>query len=46
MAPPLVCQVAHDQETDVEGWLRRKFEGMVKSAEVVMREDLDLVRDS
>ena len=28
----------------MEGWMRRKFEGMVRSAEVVMREDLDLVR--
>ena len=37
-------QVAHDQETDVEGWLRRKFEGTIRLAEVVMREDLDLVR--
>ena len=42
-APYFYLQVAHDQETDVEGWLRRKFEGMIRSAEVVMREDLDLV---
>ena len=43
-ASPSGAQVAHEQEADVEGWLRRKFEGMVRSAEIVMREDLDLVR--
>jgi hypothetical protein len=33
-----------DAERDVEVWLRRKFEGRIREVEVVMREDLDLVR--
>jgi hypothetical protein len=28
----------------VEVWLRRKFEGRIREVQVVMREDLDLVR--
>jgi hypothetical protein len=33
-----------DAERDVEVWLRRKFEGRIRQVEVVLREDLDLVR--
>jgi hypothetical protein len=33
-----------DAERDVEAWLRRKYEGRIREAEVVLREDLDLVR--
>lgn len=29
---------------EVDSWVRRKFEGAVKEVEIVMREDLDLVR--
>jgi hypothetical protein len=29
---------------DVEAWLRRKFEGRIRGVEVVLKEDLDLVR--
>ncbi len=35
--------VQDGQERDVDGWLRRKFEGRIKDVEVVEREDLDLV---
>ncbi len=45
-SPYFYLQVAHDQEAEVEGWLRRKFEGMIRLAEVVHREDLDLVGGS
>jgi BMFP domain-containing protein YqiC len=40
----LVVAVQGDAERDVEAWLRRKFEARIRSVEVVMREDLDLVR--
>jgi len=33
-----------DLEMEVDSWLRRKFEGVLREVEVVHREDLDLVR--
>ncbi|GAX75625.1 hypothetical protein CEUSTIGMA_g3069.t1 [Chlamydomonas eustigma] len=41
-SPYFYIQVSDDQEAEVEGWLRRKFEGMIQSTDMVMREDLDL----
>jgi hypothetical protein len=38
------CCLQDDCERDVEVWLRRKFEGRIREVQVVMREDLDLVR--
>jgi hypothetical protein len=39
-----VLQVGNNQDFEVEGFLRRKFEGLIKEIEPVEREDLDLVR--
>lgn len=30
-------------ETELDGWLRKKFEGQIGDSEIVQREDLDLV---
>jgi len=38
-----VCAQA-DAERDVEAWLRRKYEGRIREMEVMLKEDLDLVR--
>lgn len=42
-APYLYLQVSEGCEFEVEGALRRRFEGLVKDVEQVTREDLDLV---
>jgi hypothetical protein len=43
-APAVFVHAQGDAERDVEAWLRRKFEGRIREVEVVMKEDLDLVR--
>ena len=44
MCDRLVCTVVQDNsESEVEAYLRRKYEGRIKSVEIVEREDLDLV---
>lgn len=40
---PSPSQVTEGSEGEVEGFLRRKFEGLVREVEMVGREDLDLV---
>jgi len=40
----MCAQVGNNQEFEVEGFLRRRFEGLIKEVEPVEREDLDLVR--
>jgi hypothetical protein len=40
----VVVHAQGDAERDVEAWLRRKFEGRIREVEVVLKEDLDLVR--
>ncbi len=39
----LLLLLQDDLEMEVDSWVRRKFEGLVKEVEVVYREDLDLV---
>jgi hypothetical protein len=42
-AMALLPQVVEGCEGELEGYLRRKFEGLVREVEVVAQEDLDLV---
>eukprot|EP00892_Ulva_mutabilis_P006158 jgi/Ulvmu1/3914/UM018_0137.1 len=41
-APYFYLQVKDDREMEVEAFLRRKFEGLIKTISIVYREDLDL----
>lgn len=43
-APYFYITVRDGAEADVEGYLRRRYEGAVKDFEIVHKEDLDLVR--
>lgn len=43
-APYFYVVIRDDQEVEVEGWLRRKFEGSIKDVQIMFREDLDMVR--
>lgn len=44
MSSLCASQIGNGQEFEVEGYLRRRFEGLIKEVEPVEREDLDLVR--
>ncbi|KAK2080838.1 hypothetical protein QBZ16_000692 [Prototheca wickerhamii] len=37
-------QTKPGHETEMDGWLRKRFEGLIADTEIVQREDLDLVR--
>ena len=41
---PLPTWTQPGHETEMDGWLRKRFEGLIADTEIVQREDLDLVR--
>ncbi len=43
-SPYFYVQVSDNRETEVEGWLRKWFENVIQTVEIVTKEDLDLVR--